>query len=159
MVEVLEVLVEGGKVTAGPPLGPALGPLGLNIMKVISDVNERTKQFEGMKVPVKLTIDPVTKEYTIEVGTPPTTALILKELGQEKGSGDVLRTKIGDITLDQLRKIAELKKESLLGKTEKERVLEVLGTCISMGVTVEGKDPREVQKAIKEGFHDGYFGV
>src|SRR6195256_4243073 len=85
MVEKLQVLVDGGKATPGPPLGPALGPLGVNIVEVLKAINEKTKSFEGMKVPVTLLIDPKTKGFSIEVGTPPTSALIVKELKVEKG--------------------------------------------------------------------------
>ena len=83
MAEILELLVDGGKATSGPPVGPALGPMGLNIMEVVKVINEKTKAFESMKVPVKLTIDTKTKKYEVTVGTPPTSALILKELGIE----------------------------------------------------------------------------
>ena len=72
--------------TAGPPLGPALGPLGINIMNVIKAINDKTKDFEGMKVPVKVIVDTATKDFEITVGTPPTSALIKGELGSEKGS-------------------------------------------------------------------------
>ncbi len=158
MAEVIEALVDGGKATAGPPIGPALGPLGMNIMEVIGVINEKTAAFEGMKVPVKLIIDPATKAFEVEVGTPPTSALILKELGLAEGSGSPPET-VGDISLDQLVRIAEIKGTSLLGSTNKEKVLEIIGTCVSMGVTVEGKPPREMQQAIRDGYHDGYFGV
>lgn len=155
LAEVLKVLVDGGQVSAGPPLGPALGPLGVNIMEVINAINEKTRQFEGMKVPIRLTVDVSTKEFEIEVGTPPTSALILKELGVEKGSGDPSRTRIGDLTIEQAKRIAEMKRRSMLGKKEKDRVLEIVGSCVSMGVTVEGKDPKEMQKEIQEGVYDG----
>ncbi|MCJ7490482.1 MAG: 50S ribosomal protein L11, partial [Thermoplasmata archaeon] len=68
MVDKLEVLVDGGKATPGPPLGPALGPLGVNVIQVVGAINEKTKAFAGMKVPVTLTIDPKTKEFEIKVG-------------------------------------------------------------------------------------------
>lgn len=155
MAEVLKVLVDGGKASAGPPLGPALGPMGVNIMEVINAINEKTKQFEGMKVPVTLTVDASTKDFEVEVGTPPTSALILKELGVEKGSGDATRTKVGDLTIEQVKKVAEMKRSSMLGKKEKERVLEIIGSCVSVGVTVEGKDPKDMQKEIKDGVFDG----
>ncbi|MFQ5909264.1 MAG: 50S ribosomal protein L11 [Thermoplasmata archaeon] len=155
LAEVLKVLVDGGQASAGPPLGPALGPMGVNIMEVINAINEKTKQFEGMKVPITLTVETSTKTFEIEVGTPPISALILKELGVEKGSGDPSRTRIGDLTIEQAKKIAEMKKSSMLGAKEKERVLEIIGSCVSMGVTVEGKDPKEMQKEVKEGVFDG----
>ncbi len=155
MAEVLKVLVDGGKASAGPPLGPALGPMGVNIMEVINAINEKTKQFEGMKVPVTLTVDASTKDFEVEVGTPPTSALILKELGVEKGSGDPTRTKVGNLTIEQVKKVADMKKSSMLGKKEKERALEIIGSCVSVGVTVEGKDPKDMQKEIKDGVYDG----
>ena len=155
MAEVLKVLVDGGKASAGPPLGPALGPMGVNIMEVINAINEKTKQFEGMKVPVTLTVDASTKDFEVEVGTPPTSALILKELGVEKGSGDPTRTKVGNLTIEQVKKVADMKRSSMLGKKVKERVLEIIGSCVSVGVTVEGKDPKDMQKEIKDGVFDG----
>ncbi len=154
MAEVLEILVEGGKASTGPPVGPALGPLGLNIMQVVKEINEKTKAFEGMKVPVKLTIDTKTKEYEISVGTPPTTALIMKELGIEKGSQNAREETVGDLKMEQARKIALIKGDTVLGSNLKEKVKEVLGSCISMGVTVEGKDPREAQRDVNDGKYD-----
>jgi len=151
MPQVVEVLVEGGKASPGPPLGPALGPLGVNIGQVVAKINELTKDYAGMTVPVKVIVDPKTKKFEIEVGTPPTSALIKKELGIEKGSSDARRQKVGDLKLEQVIKIARMKKDNSLSYTLKGVVLEVLGACVSMGVTVEGKDPREIQKLIKEG--------
>lgn len=154
MAERLEVLVEAGKATAGPPLGPALGPLGVNIVEVLKAINERTKHFEGMKVPVVLLVDAATKAFTIEVGTPPTSALILKELGVEKGSGDAGKTRVGNLSLASAVRIAKMKAEGMQGKTVKARVLEVVGTCVSMGVTVEGKPAKEFAAEIRAGKHD-----
>jgi large subunit ribosomal protein L11 len=149
-------MVDGGRASAGPPIGPALGPTGVNIGQVISEINDKTRAFEGMKVPVKIIIDPIKKSFQIEVGTPPASALILKQLKLEKGSGSALDTKVGDISIDQLVKVAAQKESNLLGATLKARVKEVLGTCVSMGVTADGgKDPRDVQKAITAGAYDG----
>ncbi|MDI6708745.1 MAG: 50S ribosomal protein L11 [Candidatus Thermoplasmatota archaeon] len=150
MTDVLEALVEGGKATLGPPLGPLLGPLGVNIPRIIEVINEKTKHFEGMKVPVKILIES-DKSFEIEVGTPPTSALIFKELGIEKGSGKHKEAKAGNIGLEQVKKIAELKKEDLQGSSLEARVKEVIGSCISVGVTIEGKDPKLVLKEIAEG--------
>lgn len=155
MAEVLEMLVDAGKVTAGPPLGPALGPMGVNIGEVIGFINEKTKHFEGMKVPIKLTIDPKTKSYELEVGTPPTSALILKELGIEKGSGETPKAKAGNLEIEQVMKIADMKKDSMLGKTKKDRMMEVVGACVSIGVTIEGKTAKEAQEELRSGRYDG----
>ena len=157
MAEKIEALVEGGKASAGPPLGPALGPLGVNIMQIINTINEKTKQFDGMKVPVKVIVDPKTKNFEIEVGTPPASSLIFKELGLEKGSGSAGTHKIGNLTIDQAIKVAKMKHDNLLGKELKQKTKEVIGTCVSIGVTVEGKKPQEIQEAIDEGIYDSKF--
>ena len=156
--KVIELLVSGGQATAGPPLGPALGPLGVNVLAVVNKINELTKDYGGMKVPVKVTVDPETKEFEVEVGTPTTSALIVSELKIEKGSATPNTQKVGNLTLEQVLKIAKLKRPELLSKTLKAAAKEVLGSCVSMGVTVEGKDPREVQKEIDEGKYDEIFG-
>jgi len=157
MTEKVEALVEGGKASAGPPLGPALGPLGVNIMQIINTINEKTKQFDGMKVPVKVLVDPKTKNFEIEVGTPPASSLIIKEIGLEKGSGSAGTHKVGNLSMDQAIKIAKMKHDNLLGKELKQKTKEIIGTCTSMGVTVEGKKPKEIQKAIDEGAFDSKF--
>ncbi|MBM4248138.1 MAG: 50S ribosomal protein L11 [Euryarchaeota archaeon] len=154
MAEKVEVLVDGGKATPGQPLGPVLGPLGVNVIQVVAAINEKTRAFTGMKVPVKIVVEK-DRSFTVEVGTPPTSALILKELGAEKGSGKPRTDKVGDLSIEQARKIARMKQDSLLGRNLRNAVKEVIGACVSMGVTVEGKDPREVQREIDEGKHDG----
>ena len=154
MVEKLSVLVDGGKATPGPPLGPALGPLGLNIVEIIKAINEKTKSFEGMKVPVTLLVDPKSKAFTIEVGTPPTSALIAKELKVEKGSGDPGKTRVGNLSLAQAIKVANMKADAMQAKSLKTRVLEVVGTSVSMGVTVDGKNPKDVTAEIRAGKYD-----
>src|SRR5437660_10904262 len=113
MVEKLQVLVDGGKATPRPPLGPALGPLGVNIVEILKAINEKTKSFEGMKVPVTLLVDPKTKGFSIEVGTPPTSALILKELNVEKASGDARKTRVGNLPLTPPIQAANLQADAL----------------------------------------------
>jgi len=147
----IEALVSGGKATAGPPLGPALGPLGVNVLSIVNKINELTGDFMGMKVPVKVIVDTDTKEFDVEVGTPPTAALIVKELGIEKGSGNPKEEKVGDLSVEQVGRIAKSKMSQTYAKDIKSAAKEVLGTCVSMGVTIEGKDPKEIQKAIDKG--------
>ncbi len=154
MKQSISSLVEGGKASGGPPLGPALGPMGVNITAVIDAINDKTKEFSGMKVPVTVLIDPATKEFEIEVGTPPTSALILKEIGIEKGSGEASTEVAGDLTLESAKKVARMKGEGILANSTKAAVREVLGTCVSMGVTVEGKPPKEFLNEIAQGLHD-----
>jgi len=152
--ETIEVMIEGGKATAAPPLGPALGPMGINIGQAVSSINEKTTSFAGMKLPVQVKIDKDTKKFDIEVGTPPTSQLIKKEAGIEKGSSSQLEDKVADILIEQVIKIAKMKESALLGKTLKEKVKEVVGTCNSMGVLVEGKPALDTIKDIEKGKFD-----
>jgi large subunit ribosomal protein L11 len=149
--QTIEQLVEGGKATAAPPLGPALGPLGVNIGEVVAEINKKTADFKGMQVPVKVIVDVDTKEFKIEVGTPPASALIKKEANIEKGSGNPLMDKIADLKIEQVIKISKMKEDSLLGKDNFSRVKEVCGTCNSMGVMVEGKQASETIADINSG--------
>lgn len=152
MAQSVNTMVEGGKATSGPPIGPALGPLGLNLGQIIKEINEKTKAFGGMQVPVTVTVtNPDTKEYEIKVGIPPTSALLKKEVGIEKGAGARKEAVAGNATIEQIKKVAEAKMESMMAYDLKGAVLEVIGTCVSLGLTVEGKDPVEIQTLIKEG--------
>jgi large subunit ribosomal protein L11 len=159
MVEkkIVDLLVNGGQATAGPPLGPALGPLGVNTMAVVTKINELTKDYAGMKVPVKVAVDVEDKTFEVTVGTPTASALIVSELKIEKGSGTPNTEKVGDLTMEQVVRIAKVKQPQLLASTLKDATKELLGTCVSMGVTVEGKDPREVQNEIDEGNYEELF--
>jgi large subunit ribosomal protein L11 len=147
----IEQLVEGGKASAAPPLGPALGPMGVNIGQVISEINKKTAAFKGMQVPVKIIVDTSDKSFTIEVGTPPVSALIKKEAGIEKGSGAPNVDKVADLKIPQIIKIAKMKEGVLLGKDMFAKVKEVIGTCTSMGVLVEGKEPKAIIAEINSG--------
>lgn len=138
------MLVEGGKATAGPPLGPALGPLGVNVVQVVKEINEQTKGFAGMRVPVLVRVNPATRAFELEVGRPPAAALLLKEVGKEHGSGKAKSEVIGNVSLDAVRRIAEAKGADLYGRTAEENLNQVIGTCVSMGITVDGEDPRAV---------------
>jgi large subunit ribosomal protein L11 len=160
MVEkkVVELLVSGGQATAGPPLGPALGPLGVNTMAVVTKINELTKDYAGMKVPVKVAVDVENKTFEVTVGTPTASALIVSELKIEKGSATPNTAKVGNLTMEQVVRIAKVKRPQLLASTLKGATKEMLGTCVSMGVTVEGKDPRDMQKEIDEGNYEELFG-
>ena len=152
--QTIESLVEGGKATAAPPLGPALGPLGVNIGQVVAEINKKTTEFKGMKVPVKVTVDSETKEFEISVGTPPTSALVKQEAKITKGSGNPLQDKVADLRIEQIIKIAKMKESALLGKTRKEKVLEIIGTCQSMGVMVQGVPAHDAVNLVKEGKFD-----
>lgn len=160
---VIPAMVEGGKAVAGAQLGSTLGPAGVNISDVIAKINEKTKDFEGMQVPVKIVVDKSTRPPTveIEVGTPPVAALIKKEIGVaapvKEEAGVKGKKAIGDITIAQLVKICKSKVDSSLAKTTKVQVKEACGTCLSLGVTVEGKSPKEVFADIDAGKYDKLF--
>lgn len=149
--EIVDVLIEGGKASAAPPLGPALGPLGVNIGQIVADINAKTASFKGMKVPVKVTVDKDTKEHQISIGTPPASQLIKKEANIQKGAGNPLTDKVADLKIEQIIKIAKMKEDSLLGKDTKSKVKEIIGTCNSMGIMVEGMTGVDAIKAVNEG--------
>lgn len=152
--EVVEALVDGGKATAGPPLGPQLGPLGVNVVAIVDAINAETKEFRGMRVPVKIQVNTDDKSFTIEVGIPPTASLILKDVGVEKGSGNTPEEIIGNIEFENVVSIAKTKLPGSLARDLKGVCLEILGSCVSSGVTVDGVDAREIQAKIKEGQYD-----
>jgi large subunit ribosomal protein L11 len=153
MAEVVEVLVSGGKATAGPPLGPALGPLGINVKAVIDEINKKTATYNGMQVPVRVDVDDK-KQFTVTVGVPPTTALIKKEAGIEKGSKEPNAIVAGNLPIEAAVRIARMKLDGMLSYELKTAVKEVVGTCVSMGITVDGKKPKDVLAEIKEGKYD-----
>lgn len=150
--ETIEVLVEGGQASGGPPLGPALGPTGINVADVVNAINEKTADYAGMKVPVSVIIDASSKTYDIEIGSPPTSALIKKELGIEKGTGD--GRPVADLSYNQLVKITNMKTDQLLGADQTAKLKEVIGTCQSLGVTIEGRTAKHAYSALEEGTLD-----
>ena len=151
--QIVDVMVEGGKATAAPPLGPALGPLGGHIGQVVSEINKKTEAMKGMQVPVKVTVDSSTKQFEISVGTPPASALIKVEAKIQKGAGNPLLDKVADLKIEQIIKVAMTKKDSLLGKDNFAIVKEICGTCDSMGILVEGKQARETIRDIDKGMY------
>ncbi|VVB77410.1 50S ribosomal protein L11 [uncultured archaeon] len=143
-------LIEGGKATAGPPLGPALGPLGVNTAKIIAELNAQTSAYAGIKVPIKIIVDTATKSYKIEIGSPPTSALVCKELGIQKGAKGKEEV-AGNMTLEQVRNVANAADKKLYGNTLSAKMAQVIGTCESMNVTVEGTNAKEFMKKVKSG--------
>jgi large subunit ribosomal protein L11 len=150
----VETLISGGKASAAPPLGPALGPTGVNIGQVVAEINKKTADMKGMQVPVKVTVDDETKEFSIEIGTPPAAALIKQEAGIQKGAGNPLTDRVADLLIQQVIKVAKMKEDALLGADLKARVREIVGTCQSMGVMVEGMPAQEALLAIADGKFD-----
>jgi large subunit ribosomal protein L11 len=215
--ETLDLLVEGGKAKPGPATAPVLGALKVNIGQLFQDINERTKEYANMNVPVKIIINKKDHSYKIEIGTPPVSSLLRKELGlkkiaSEKKGEEVangleeskaekekpkeeeteegkeeakeeteedeekktkkelkrekaeaarkakekkkIREIVADVKMEQCVKVARMKRGSLLSKTFKNAVKEVVGSCASMPVTVEGKTPQESLRDIEAGKYD-----
>lgn len=152
MAQTIETVVDGGKANAGP-LGPVLGPAGVNMGKVVAEINNKTKDYSGMKVPVKIIIDDK-KNFVVEVGTPPVSQLVLSKAKIEKGAGTPNKAVVGNLTIKQCIEITRMKGSTMLGGSLKARVKEVVGTCVSMGVTIEGRSAKEMSKAIAAGEFD-----
>jgi len=152
--QTISSLVTGGEASAGPPLGPALGPMGVNILQIISAINEQTKEFQGMKIPVTVSVDADTKKWEIEVGIPSASALLLKEAGIQKGSGTSGTEWVGEVSADTIAKIAKVKLETSYASSLKSVAKQIVGTCVSLGIKVEGKTPKEFTAEINEGKWD-----
>jgi len=133
----IKLQIPGGKATPAPPVGPALGQHGVNIMAFTKDFNERTKNDIGYLIPVVITVY-ADRSFSFITKTPPAAVLIKKAINLESGSGVPNKTKVGKITRDQLVKIAETKMPDLNANTIDAAVKMIAGTARSMGVTVEG---------------------
>ncbi|MFC7081008.1 50S ribosomal protein L11 [Halorussus caseinilyticus] len=153
MAETIEVLVPGGQADPGPPLGPELGPTPVNVQEVVNQINDQTEAFDGTEVPVTITVED-DGSFEIEVGVPPTAALIKDEAGFETGSGEPQKDFVADLSIDQVKKIAEQKHPDLLAYDTKNAAKEIVGTCASLGVTIEGDDAREFKEKVDAGEYD-----
>ena len=150
----VKLIVDGGKMAPGPAVAQQLGPLGINIGKVISDVNEATKGFAGMKVPIELDVDPKSKTFKVKVFSPPVAELIKKEIAAEKGSGEPKKFKVGNISFERIISIAKTKMPNLLAKDMKKAVKLIVGSCVSLGVLIDSKEAKGVEKEIDSGVYD-----
>src|SRR6056297_165941 len=156
MAGTIEVLVPGGEATPGPPLGPELGPTPVDVQAVVQQINDETDAFDGMEVPVTVEYED-DGSFTIEVGVPPTAELIKDEAGFDTGSGEPQENFVADLTVDQVKQIAEQKHPDLLAYDLKNAAKEVVGTCTSLGVTIEGENPRDFKEKIDAGEYDDQF--
>jgi large subunit ribosomal protein L11 len=150
----VKMLVDGGSMQPGPALSQKLGPAGINIQQVIQKVNQATENFKGMKVPVEIEIDVSTKNIEIKVFSPPVSELLKKELGIEKGSGLQKKTKVANASIEQIISVSKTKLPNMLSRNLKNAIKSVLGTCITLGVLVENKNPVEVIRDIEAGKYD-----
>jgi Ribosomal protein L11 len=156
MAESIEVLVPGGQADPGPPLGPELGPTPVDVQAVVEEINDQTEAFDGTEVPVTVTYEE-DSSFEIGVGVPPTAELIKDEAGFETGSGEPDEEFVADLSLDQVEQIAEQKRADLLSYELKNAAKEIVGTCTSLGVTVEGENPRDFKRRIDAGEYDDVF--
>jgi large subunit ribosomal protein L11 len=150
----ISTLVEGGSASAGPPLGPELGPLPVDIGDVVGKINEKTSEFSGQEVPVDVIVDEETGDFEIEVGKPPAAGLIKDELGLDSGSGEPNKNKVAEMSFDQLAKVARMKASDLVAKDLRGAMKEIAGTAQSMGVQIDGKDAYDFQQDVSEGKYD-----
>lgn len=153
-LEIIEMQVEGGKAAPGPAVAQKLGPMKMNVGEVIKAVNDKTAAFKGMKVPVKIKVNPDDKSYDIEVGTPSTSELIKKEIALEKGSGRPNKEKVSAIAVESLIKIAKMKTDDLYDLNLKNAVKTVAGSCQSLGILIEGMTSPEFNKKLEQGAFD-----
>ena len=135
VVGYIKLQIPAGKATPAPPVGPALGQHGVNIMAFTKEFNERTKGDIGMTIPVVITVY-ADRTFSFITKTPPAAVLIKKAIGIESGSGVPNKTKVGKITRAQISEIAKTKIQDLKGATLEAVESQVAGTCRSMGVVV-----------------------
>jgi large subunit ribosomal protein L11 len=150
----VKLLVEGAGMTPNPVLSQKLGPLGIPMPQVIQKINEATKNFKGLKVPIELDIDAATKTFSVNVFSPPVSGLLKKELGIPKGSGEQAKYKVANASIEQLIAVADTKLPNMLCKDLKTAVKNVAGTCVSLGLLIENKPAKEVVKEIEKGVYD-----
>jgi len=150
----IKLMVEGGKASTTPAMAQTLGPLKMDMQGILKDVNEKTMTYKGLKVPVELDVDEKEKTYTITVKSPPAAELIKNEIGVKVGSGEPEKKKVGNISVEQLIKVAKMKMESLFSEDLRASMRAVAGTCNSVGVLIEGNVSSKFNELLEEGKYD-----
>ena len=159
----VKAIVQGGKATPAPPLGPALAPTKVNVSEVINAINQKTKEFDGMEVPVTIDINLKTRKFEISVGTPSVAALIKKELNVKTlakapfnvyTKEEVKEEFKESLKFEQVVKIARAKMDDIKTDNLKKAVKQVVASCVSSGCYIEDKKPKEILKEIDEGKWD-----
>ncbi|HIE03255.1 MAG TPA: 50S ribosomal protein L11 [Candidatus Latescibacteria bacterium] len=136
VVGTVKLQIPAGSATPAPPVGPALGPYGVNIVEFCKAFNAQTQGQTGLIIPVVITIY-ADRSFSFVTKTPPASVLLKKAAGIEKGSGEPNRQKVGKVTMEQVREIARMKMKDLNTSDEEAAVRMVLGTARSMGIEVE----------------------
>jgi large subunit ribosomal protein L11 len=150
----IKLMVEGGKASTTPVMAQTLGPLKMDMNKIISDINEKTAGFKGVKVPVEVDVNEKEKTYEITVKSPPTSELIKKELGLKLGGGTPDKKKIANMAIEQLINVAKTKSEGMFVNNLRAAIKTVAGSCNSLGILIEGMESPEFNKAMGEGKFD-----
>jgi large subunit ribosomal protein L11 len=150
----IEFLVPGGQATPGDPIGPQLGPTPVDVQQAVTTINEQTAAFDGVDVPITLTYEQ-DGSFEIEIGVPPTSALLKREAGIERGSGQP-EDFVADLTSEQLQIITEQKQSDLNAYDAKNAAKEIAGTCVSLGITIDGNDPREFAHRVDAGEYEAF---
>ena len=132
----IKLQIAAGKANPAPPVGPALGQHGVNIMDFCNAFNESTKALQGMLTPVIITVYK-DRSFTFETKSPPASTLIMKELNMKKGSQEPNKDKVGSITIAQCKKIAEMKMKDLNAHTLDHAAEMIAGTAVSMGIEID----------------------
>lgn len=151
---IMKLLVDGGAMKPGPTIAQKLGPAGINMGKLIGDINNATKEFSGIKVPVSVDVNTKTKTYTIEVSSPSVAEMLKKEFGLEAGSGQPHKLRMANAAFEQIIKVAKMKESGMLSKDFKSTLKCVVGSCVSLGILIENKDPKIVSKEVDKGIYD-----
>ena len=150
----IKLLVDGGAMKPGPAIAQQIGPMGINMGKVISEVNAATAAFKGMQVPVNLEVDAKKKTFTVKVLSPSVSALLKKEIGIELGSGDRKKVQVGNLAIEQVISVAKQKQSGMLANNFLGALKSVIGSTMAMGVLIESKDPKIVLAEIEDGKYD-----
>jgi large subunit ribosomal protein L11 len=137
LAAIIKLQIQAGAANPAPPVGPALGQHGVNIMEFCKAYNAATESQRGQIVPVEISVYE-DRSFTFVTKTPPAARLILKAAGVDKGSGEPQKTKVGKVTMDQVREIAQTKMEDLNANDLDHAARIIAGTARSMGITVEG---------------------
>lgn len=137
VIGMVKIQVPAGQANPAPPIGPALGQHGVNIMEFCKSFNSKTQSQEGLIIPVVITVY-ADRTFSYITKSPPAAVLIKRAVGLAKGSGEPNKTKVGSITRDQMREIAQAKMEDLNAASVDTAISMIAGTARSMGITVEG---------------------
>jgi len=153
-IRVVTVKVRGGEAKPEPPIVDIIKGVGLDPEKIVEEINKLTEKYKGLEVQVKIIIDEETKEYEFEIKPPTTTELLLKAVGAKEPSGDPMHKKIGDLPFEKIVEVTILKKPALNAKTLKAGVKTIIGSARSIGITIDGKDGKDVTREVEEGVYD-----